>query len=101
MTRRFKGLSIPALLIAASISFPAWAQDGSAPGSDPGTAFSDAGSHITKGAEDIGNGIKQGAELVGSKVKNFAIGVWAAGKSVVSDGRHDRPGAASGARTND
>ena len=53
---------------------------------DPGSTFSDAGTHIKKGAVGVGEGIKQGAEMVGEKIKNTAVDIWEAGKAAVDAG---------------
>jgi hypothetical protein len=81
--------SIAMQAVACLVSFWAFAaaaQTESAPKSDPGSNFSDAGTHIKQGAENFGEGIKQGAEMVGEKIKNTAIDVWEAGKAAVDAG---------------
>jgi hypothetical protein len=64
---------------------------------DPGSTFSDAGTHIEKGAVGVGEGIKQGAEMVGEKIKNTAMDIWEAGRAAIDAGsrkvneRHSAP----------
>ncbi len=78
-------------------TFGAAAQTKSGGQTDPGGTFSNAGTHIKKGAEDFGEGVKQGAEMVGEKIKNTAIDIWEAGKAAVDAGsrkvdeRHSAP----------
>jgi hypothetical protein len=86
-----------ALCLTVLSAFGSAAQTRPGDRTDPGGAFSDAGTHIKKGAEDLGKGIKQSAELVGEKIKSTAIDVWEAGKAAVDAGsrrmneRHSPP----------
>jgi hypothetical protein len=85
------------LVVLVALGAAAQAQSGSAGGPDPGSTFSDAGTHIKKGAVDVGEGVKQGAEMVGEKIKNTAVDIWEAGKAAVDAGsrkiteRHSAP----------
>ena len=92
--------SIAAIIAACLVilgAFGAAAQTKSEGRADPGSTFSNAGTHIKKGAEDFGEGVKQGAEMVGEKIKDTAIGIWEAGKAAIDAGsrkvdeRHSAP----------
>lgn len=99
MSRSIAVQAAACLAVLGALGSAAQAQSESERRADPGSTFSDAGTHIKKGAIDFGEGVKQGAEMVGEKIKNTAVDIWEAGKAAVDAGsrkvneRHSAPSA--------